>query len=232
VLSFGLAAAGCSGGDRDDAGPVVAGPSQVTAEASSAPSGVVTAAVAPTTALTTAGTVATTPPTLAPTTPAPTSPPPAPAGEYAPAPSPAYPTRSAPPPAGTDLPDGAYYVVVEGANAGPPPALDVTIYQLLTGPDAIAAAQADGQGLDSDVYVRPDPAAARHLELTPALAVSVAQPDRPEVSYAVSGAELARLVAGAPPAPGAPGTYRYVPFPFLVTVQGGVPVSVEQLWSP
>jgi hypothetical protein len=166
-------------------------------------------------------TVASTPPTIAP-----------PSSEYGPAPSPTYPARSAPPPTGLDLPDGAYYVVIDRADAGPPPKLDVTIYQLLTGPDAIAAAQADGQGLDSDVYVRPVPAATRQLALGPALAISVAQPDRPDVSFAVSGAELARLVAGAPPGPSAPGTYRYVPFPFLVTVEGGVPVRVEQLWSP
>jgi hypothetical protein len=48
----------------------------------------------------------------------------------------------------------------------------------------------------------------------------------------VSAGELARLVNGAPPSAGAPDGYRYVPFPFLVTVAGGVPTRLEQLWAP
>jgi hypothetical protein len=122
--------------------------------------------------------------------------------------------------------------VADGAAADAAPRLQVTIYELLTGPDAIAAALADGTGLDSDVYVRPQPAAARDIELTPELALSVARPDRPGVSYAVSPGELARLVSGGGPNADAPDGYRYLPFPYLITVQAGVPTRVEQLWAP
>ena len=62
--------------------------------------------------------------------------------------------------------------------------------------------------------------------------ITVTGPDRPGVSYAISGTELARLVGGAAPQAGAPEGYRYVGFPFLVTVQGGRPTAVQQLWAP
>jgi hypothetical protein len=223
-----MGAAACSGKD-DASGPDVAGPSA----ASDTPAAVVS--VASTTTITT---VATTP---APTTPPPsaaplttTAPPPTAAatGEYQPATAPAFPTRSSPPPS-EGLPDGSYYAVLNGADAHvSTPRVTMTIYQLLTGPEAIAAAQADGHGLDSDLYVPAQPAAQRDLELRADLVISVARPDRPNVSYAVSPTELTRLVNGGPPSPGAPDGYRYVPFPFLVTVAGGVPTRLEQLWAP
>ena len=150
-------------------------------------------------------------------------------GAYGPAPAPVFPSRAGLP--GEGLPDGTYYGVIEGATADPP-RVAVTIYELLTGPDAIAAAQADGAGLDSDIYVRPTPSAAREIVLAPDLAISVAQPDRPGISWAVTPAELLALIGGGPPSAGAPEGYRYLPFPFLITVAGGQPARLEQLWSP
>jgi hypothetical protein len=218
-----LGAAGCSGKD-DSSGPDVAGPSPATEAAATA-----VASVASTTTTTT---------TTAPTTVAPSSAPPtiaAPvttAGPYQPTTAPTFPTRSTPPPA-DGLPDGSYYAVVRGAAAdAPTPRVATTIYQLLTGPEAIAAAQADGHGLDSDLYVPEQPAANRDIELRADLFISVARPDRPEVSYAISAGELARLVNGGAPSAGAPDGYRYVEFPYLITVVGGVPTRLEQLWAP
>ena len=223
-----VGAAACSGKD-DASGPDVAGPSPAT----ETPAAVVSVA-----STTTTTTIPTTPaPSAAPTTVASpsTAPPPSAApttGEYQPATAPAFPTRSSPPPT-EGLPDGSYYVVLKGAAAHTSvPRVTMTIYQLLTGPEAIAAAQADGHGLDSDLYVPEQPSAQRDLELQPDLLISVARPDRPNVSYAVSATELTRLVNGGPPSPGAPDGYQYVPFPFLVTVAGGVPTRVEQLWAP
>ena len=224
-----LGAAGCSGKDASS-GPDVAGPSPATEAATTA------ATVEPTVVSTT------TTPTTPATTVAPSSAPPtvaAPAtttgpatGPYQPTTAPIFPTRSTPPPA-DGLPDGAYYAVVHGAAAdAPTPRVATTIYQLLTGPEAIAAAQADGHGLDSDLYVPEQPAADRDIELRPDLFISVARPDRPDVSYAISAGELARLVNGAAPSAGAPDGYRYVPFPYLITVTGGVPTRLEQLWAP
>jgi hypothetical protein len=216
-----LGATACSGSDNGS-GPDVAGPSPATEAA--APTAVTVASTT-----TTATTLPTS--TAAPaTTPAPTTA--ALAGPYQAAAAPTFPSRSSAPP--TDgLLDGSYYAVARGATpGGPNPSLAVTIYQLLTGPEAIAAAQADGHGLDSDVYVPEQPAADRDIELRPELFLSVARPDRPDVSYAVDAEELIKLVNGAAPAAGAPDGYRYIPFPYLITVIGGVPTRVEQLWSP
>jgi hypothetical protein len=235
ALTIVLGLAACSGGD-DDAQSDVAGPTQATeaATTSTITTAVVTVATTAPTTTVPATTPAPTAPPTPPTTATPSPPPAGPAvGPYVPVDAPVFPTRSAPPPSGPDWPDGDYYVVVRSAATdAPTPRLAVTIYQLLTGPDAIAAAQADGVGLDSDVYIPPDPAADRDIELTAELPVSVARPDRPGVSYAISGAELARLVGGAAPEAGAPEGYRYVEFPFLVTVQGGRPTAVQQLWAP
>ncbi len=60
----------------------------------------------------------------------------------------------------------------------------------------------------------------------------MARPDRPDVSYAIGAGELARLVNGGAPSAGAPDGYHYVPFPYLITVAGGVPTRLEQLWAP
>jgi hypothetical protein len=227
VALLAVGAAGCSGKD-DSAGPDVAGPSPATEAGAT-----VVASVVSTTTTTT---------TTAPTTVAPSSAPPTIAGPlttagpatgpYLPTTAPTFPSRSTPPPA-DGLPDGSYYAVVRGAAAdAPTPRVATTIYQLLTGPEAIAAAQAAGHGLDSDIFVPEQPAADRDIELRPDLFISVARPDRPDVSYAISASELARLVNGGAPSAGAPDGYRYVPFPYLITVAGGVPTRLEQLWAP
>ena len=192
-----LGAAGCSGKD-DGAGPDVAGPSPATGAAATVVATVESTTTTTTTAPTTVA-PSSAPPTIAAllTTAATTAPA---AGPYQPTTAPTFPSRSTPPPA-DGLPDGAYYAVVRGAAAdAPTPRVATTIYQLLTGPEAIAAAQAAGHGLDSDIYVPEQPAADRDIELRPDLFISVARPDRPDVSYAISAGELARLVnGGAPP---------------------------------
>ncbi len=238
VVLLAITGAACSGGDNagGTGGPVVAGPSDVDVPGT-------TSALPPTVpAVSLPATVATVP----------TSPPPSPAstapatvassiasgtsaasaGYKAVAP-PAFPDRTAPPPTGDGLPDGTYYGVVKttaptGASA---PSVTLTLYEVLTGGPAISAAAADGAGLDSDIYVRPNPNADWVVRLTSEVELSVAQPDKPDVSYAVSAAELLRLLGGGAPGHGAPPTYHYIPFPYLLTVQDGAPVRLEQLWS-
>jgi len=227
VALLALGAAGCSGKDGSS-GPDVAGPSPATEAAATVVASVVSTTTTTTTTAPTTIAPATAPPTVAAplTTAGPAT------GPYLPATAPTFPTRSTPPPA-DGLPDGSYYAVVRGGAAdSPTPRVATTIYQLLTGPEAIAAAQADGHGLDSDLYVPEQPAANRDIELRPDLFISVARPDRPEVSYAITAAELARLVNGGAPSAGAPDGYHYVPFPYLITVAGGVPTRLEQLWAP
>jgi hypothetical protein len=236
ALTVALGGAACSGGDDDDAQSDVAGPSPVTegVTTSTITTAVVSLPSLATTIQPATTTPTTQPPTTPPTTPVPTPPPAGPAtGPYAPVEAPTFPARSAPPPPADAWPDGDYYAVVRGTAAdAPTPRLAITVYQLLTGPEAIAAAQADGFGLDSDVYIAPEPAADRDIELTADLPISVARPDRPGVSYAITAGELARLVGGAAPEAGAPEGYQYVEFPFLLKVQGGRPTALQQLWAP
>ncbi len=222
-MALTLLSMACSGEDRSR-GPNAAEPSSGSAAADTVAATTAPTTSSPATTTTTTTTTATT--TLPPATTAATTIVP---GAYGPAPAPVFPSRAGLP--GEGLPDGTYYGVIEGAAADPP-RVAVTIYELLTGPDAIAAAQADGAGLDSDIYVRPTPSAAREIVLAPDLAISVAQPDRPGVSWAVTPAELLALIGGGPPSAGAPEGYRYLPFPFLITVAGGQPARLEQLWSP
>ena len=222
-----VAAAGCSGKD-DSAGPDVAGPSPATDAAASVVASVVSTTTTTTTTAPTTVAPSGAPPTIAAplTTAGPATSP------YQPATAPTFPSRSTPPPV-DGLPDGSYYAVVRGAAAdAPTPRVATTLDPLLTGPEAIAAAQADGHGLDSDIYVPEQPAADRDIELGPEVFLSVARPDRPDVSYAISAGELARLVNGGAPGAGAPDGYHYVPFPYLITVAGGVPTRLEQLWAP
>jgi hypothetical protein len=221
VLAGPTTVAACSGDETTP--PVNAGPTEatpLTVRSSPAPS---TTTAPPTTAATSTST------TAAPTT---TATAPAASTDYAPTPPPALPEHSAAPPTGDSFPDGLYYGVAKEPGLEPTPHLTVSIYEMLSGPAAIAAATADGVGLDSDFYIRSGTTADRRIDLTPTVAISVAQPDDPTKSYTVSAAELVRLMTGGAPAAGAPPTYRYVPFPLLVTVQAGTPVRVEQLWSP
>jgi hypothetical protein len=219
----------CSGSDQPG-GPVVAGPSRATE-------------VTPASALATTTVTSTSAPTTETTQPIVTTSAPATAGastgpstvdaQYRRVAPPRFPDHSSVP-AGAGLPNGTYYAVVTGPSTSGQSGASVTasIYEVLTGGPAISAAAADGAGLDSDVYVRPKPVAVRQIALTSQLLISVAQPDKPDLSYAVAPAELVRLLRGGPPGPGAPVTYHYIPFPYLITVAGGAPTRLEQLWSP
>jgi hypothetical protein len=222
VLAVPIALAACSGDETRP--PVNAGPSEATP---------LTAATTGAPSITTAPTTTAAPSTASSTAPITvTTAAPAGATEYAPTPPPVLPEHSAAPPPGDGFPDGLYYGVATAPGLDPNPHLTLSIYEMLSGPAAVTVAAADGVGLDSDFYVRSMSTSARRIELAPTVAISVAQPDDPAKSYTVSGAELIRLMTGGAPAAGAPPTYRYVPFPLLVTVQGGAPTRVEQLWSP
>ncbi len=51
-------------------------------------------------------------------------------------------------------------------------------------------------------------------------------------NYSVPGAELASLIGGNPPSADAPADYRYVPYPFLLTIRHGQIVEAHQIWVP
>jgi hypothetical protein len=51
-------------------------------------------------------------------------------------------------------------------------------------------------------------------------------------NFAIPGAELASLVGGNFPSSDPPGDYRYVSYPFVVTVRDGQIVDAHQIWLP
>lgn len=61
---------------------------------------------------------------------------------------------------------------------------------------------------------------------------SVTVVDKNRQNYAVPGWELASLIGGNPPSRSAPTDYRYLAYPFLVTVRDGTIVDVHQIWVP
>jgi hypothetical protein len=53
-----------------------------------------------------------------------------------------------------------------------------------------------------------------------------------QVNYAVTGDELAQLIAGETPNTPEGVTFTYTPFPFLITVRDGQVTTALQIWMP
>ena len=51
-------------------------------------------------------------------------------------------------------------------------------------------------------------------------------------NFSVPASELVRLVGGEAPDAVAPDDYRWVDFPFLLTVRNGVADEARQIWMP
>ena len=49
-------------------------------------------------------------------------------------------------------------------------------------------------------------------------------------AYRTTSEELARLLAGKPPADDAPDDFQYGQHPFVVTVQNGAVTAADQIW--
>ena len=86
------------------------------------------------------------------------------------------------------------------------------------------------QACDDDYGVIPEPHGTLTVLWDSLQSVTVV--DESQQNYAVPGAELASLVGGNEPSAEAPDSYRYVPYPFLVTVRNGTIVDVHQIWVP
>ena len=138
-------------------------------------------------------------------------------------PVPAVPDRTKP--VAEPLADGQYWSPTLGVDGDQ---LGFALAQAFFGPACAAelgaASCADEPGVVDDPTVEVSVAAA---DLA---AVSVVTADR--TNYAVTGTELASLAAGGAPAAAAPDQFAYVPYPFLVTVRGGVVVEARQIWVP
>jgi hypothetical protein len=123
--------------------------------------------------------------------------------------------------------DGEYWATAArpGAAAG---TVVFDLAQALFGPSCVAELGIDGCPDDYGVV----PAPTGQLAAAVADLVTVTVVDGTRSNYAIDGAELARLVAGEPPADAAPDGFAYVPYPFLVTVEAGRVVQAEQIWVP
>ncbi len=146
-------------------------------------------------------------------------------GLYDRAPVPAVPDRTAA--VVEPIADGDYWAELVDADDGAG-TLTFDVMQALFAQTCLDTLGEDG--CPNDYGVIDDP----HLELvTPAASiVSPTVVNDTQQNFAITGEELGALVTGLTPADAAPDDYFYVPFPFLVTVRGGVVVEAHQIWVP
>lgn len=153
-------------------------------------------------------------------------------------PVPAVPDRTAPVDAawvGADgridaalVADGRYWATVSGWDDGERPFVSFDVGQALFGPRCVEVLGEDE--CMNDMGVVTEPTGELAADVGRMRTVSVV--DERQRNYAIDGAELLRLVRGDPRGDAAPEDYVFVPFPFLLTVEGGVVVKAEQIWVP
>ena len=153
--------------------------------------------------------------------------------EFTPVDSPTVPARTQAVKTDSTKPDGVYYATVsEGGD--PPPAEGSVVFeivQLFVGDACIDHFGADDEdACVGDYGVETDPTAVLELPLGDQHITVVDAAT--QQSYAVSGAELYRLILGDTPAEGAPPDYVYSGFGYLVTFENGTVTALEQWWTP
>lgn len=124
--------------------------------------------------------------------------------------------------------DGFYWANLVGGTAVAP---YVTVMQAFFGEECPVAAAEDGEECYGDVYVRATP--TLDVDDVPFAADALITVVDPNVmqNYRIDAAELDVLrTQGASDA--APEGFLFVPFPWLMAVQGGEIVAFQQLWVP
>jgi hypothetical protein len=128
------------------------------------------------------------------------------------------------------IPDGIYWGVTQPGNITDVVTFDLT--QAYFGEFCVAHfgdTAADDCANDYGVVADPHGLLVVPAEQLDVVSVADAATQK---NYAIDGSELARLIAGAPPAATAPAGYSYVAFPFAITITGGAIVSATQIWLP
>ena len=153
--------------------------------------------------------------------------------EFTPVDSPTVPARTEAVQPDNSNPNGVYYATVsEGGD--PPPAEGSVVFeivQLFVGDACIDHFGADDEdACVGDYGVETDPTAALELPLGDQHITVVDAAT--QQSYAVSGAELYRLILGDTPAERAPPDYVYSGFGYLMTFENGTVTALEQWWTP
>ena len=126
------------------------------------------------------------------------------------------------------LVDGFYWANLVGGTAAAP---YVTVMQAFFGDECPTAAAEDGEECYGDVYVRATP--TLDVDDVPFAADALITVVDPNVmqNYRIDATELDVLrTQGASDA--APEGFLFVPFPWLMAVQGGEIVAFQQLWVP
>ena len=141
------------------------------------------------------------------------------------APVPAVPDQTSAIPATGQLPDGQYWAdaaeVVDGN-------IELTLMQAFFGPSCITAL--GEEDCPNDYGVQVEPSLTMRVMADSTLTATVAADSGQ--NYVVFGDELSTLISGGQPAGSAPDAYSYTPFPFLVTIDGGVVTELHQIWVP
>jgi predicted small lipoprotein YifL len=129
---------------------------------------------------------------------------------YDTAPPAAVPASTDPVPASGPIPYGTYWAVATS------PELGFRITQATFGDSVTEIAEP-----------------ARDLTSPPsAILTATVVDEATQVNYAVTGDELARLIAGEPANTPEGVTFAYTPFPFLLTVRDGQVTTALQIWMP
>ncbi|MEQ1700563.1 MAG: hypothetical protein ABMA25_10650 [Ilumatobacteraceae bacterium] len=206
-------------GDTSTSSSVVETSSTVSAELTTVP-----ATVAPET--TPAPTAA--PETAPPATPAPTA---TPSGYslYDEVPGPNVPTTHTDSFASSGvLADGVYWADYLGGETLTP---SIEIREAYFGEECTTQAAADSDECNNDIYIRADPShEIDDLPFADDVFLTIADVNT-QKSYWITPDELRTVRAGSPSVDSAPDGV-YIPFAYLLTVQGGKIVKFEQVWTP
>lgn len=150
-------------------------------------------------------------------------------------PAPGLPTDHTPPfPKSGPLPDGTYWVVLNGfaepATDGSP-AADVTLFQAYFGDACVAKAASLGEECTNDLYVPASPTRRiASVTFKSDVTITVANGET-QKHYYVTPAELAKLLADGSTSR-SPKGYAYTPFAYLMRIRSGKIARFRQVWTP
>lgn len=127
----------------------------------------------------------------------------------------------------TPLPDGVYWAW-DAELSGGGESIDFTLSQVFFGDACREVLGTSEEACASDIGSDESVHATVSLEVGTGTASVTLFEGGIASYYAVPTTELARLLAGDPPSPGAPAGLPWMPGPFVVTVRGGDVVAADQ----
>ena len=130
----------------------------------------------------------------------------------------------------TPLPDGIYWAW-DANLSGDGGSVDFTLSQVFFGDACREVFGTSPEDCASDIGSDESTLAPVSLEIgTGTASVMLMDNTSMFTFYRVPTTELARLLAGDAPSPGAPEGLRWIGSPFVVTVRGGVAVAADQVF--